>query len=171
MKGATTMKRLICTTFVALSLLLQAPASEPAQTAGPTEKVLIRTSKPYHNVVAKIETLGGRVMHQYKYIDAIAAELPRGAVHEIRGLVGAGMVSKDVPVTMPGGADMKLPKRGLAAAGSGQVGIASEGAVGVAVTEGGAPCETPPNAYTINNSLLNVCGLHAAGKTGAGVIV
>ena len=165
------MKRLICATFVALSLLLQAPASEPAQTAGPTEKVLIRTSKPYHKVVAKIETLGGRVMHQYKYIDAIAAELPRGGVHEIRGLVGAGMISKDVPAQMPRGADMKLPKRGLAAAGSGQVGIASEGAVGVAVTEGGAPCETPPNAYTINNSQLNVCGLHAAGKTGAGVIV
>lgn len=165
------MKRLICTTLVMLSLLLQAPASAPVQTTGATEKVLIRTVKPYNNVVARIEALGGRVKHQYKYVDAIAAEVPRGALDEIRRQVGAKMLIKDALVRMPEGADTKLSRSGLTAAGSGHEGIASEGAVGLAVTSGGGPCQTQPNATTINNSHLNLCGLHAAGKTGAGVIV
>jgi hypothetical protein len=46
----------------------------------PEEKVLIRTSKPYQSLVNKIETLGGKVTQQYKYVDAIAAEIPRRLV-------------------------------------------------------------------------------------------
>jgi hypothetical protein len=77
------MKRIIYALLVTLSLLMQAPTTAQNQTvSGATEKVLIRTRKPYNNVVAKIESLGGRVKHQYKYIDAIAAEVPRGSLEK-----------------------------------------------------------------------------------------
>jgi subtilisin family serine protease len=166
------MKRIIYALLVTLSLLLQAQTTAQNQTvSGATEKVLIRIGKPYNNVVAKIESLGGRVKHQYKYIDAIAAEVPWNALTQLRREVGANAITRDVPVQIPEAAERKLAKSGLTAAGSAQVGIPSEGAVGLAVSSAGAPCGPQASAYSLNNSHLNLCGLHAGGKTGAGVIV
>jgi hypothetical protein len=53
------MKRIIYALLVTLSLLMQAPTAQNQTVSGATEKVLIRTRKPYNNVVAKIESLGG----------------------------------------------------------------------------------------------------------------
>ena len=77
----------------------------PAQTGSAGEKVLIRAAKPYNALVARIESLGGRITYQYKYVDAVAAEVPRSALTSLRDLVGVGAITKDEIIALPGSVD------------------------------------------------------------------
>lgn len=67
-----------------------------------TERVLIQTPKPYTRVVAGIEALGGKVTNEFKYSDAISAEVPSGALVSLRALVGDDAIEKDADVPKPG---------------------------------------------------------------------
>lgn len=141
-----------------------------AQTNAPMERVLVHTAKPYTNVVSRILAAGGRVHHQFKYVDAIAAEIPRQAVASLRAEAGVEEVSKDIIVPAPQGlqpdrADNTLVRNG----GTRSVESTSVEKIDPAGLPGFAAAN--PDAYLINNANLNVTPLLASGITGAGVIV
>src|SRR6187399_2375493 len=90
-------------TFLMFFLWTLCTASLHGQTQDSSdyERVLIETSKPYDRVVAAIRSLGGRVTHQFKYVDAIGAQIPINALPSIRKLVGPANMYKDVDVARP----------------------------------------------------------------------
>jgi hypothetical protein len=77
------------------------------------QKVLIRTSKPYTRLVRTIEAMGGRVTHQYRFVNAIAAQVPPDGVFALRGMVGKNAITKDVMRARPSvvGSRFGLPAR------------------------------------------------------------
>ncbi len=138
-----------------------------AQTANGMEKVLIRASKPYGHLVARIQAAGGRVTHEYRHVDAVAAEVPLAALQSIASAAGPGAVSKDVIIAAPEPVDTvrgRLPggQEPLVAAGEAQPLSASD------IT---ALASAQPAAYLINNGIINASPLHATGITGEGVVV
>ena len=56
-----------------MSMMGLGAISAPAQS--PSSRVLIRATKPYALLSSQISSLGGRVLYQYQYVGAIAAEL------------------------------------------------------------------------------------------------
>ncbi len=152
-----------------LTFTIALPPTVAQTRAGGSEHVLIRTPKPYRNVVSQIEALGGKVKHEYKYVNAIAAEIPSSALAAVRGLVGPNAITKDAFIPAPGIANTLPGGRSLTKVDN-ELEIGADSVDGVAITSAGV-AEDAPNAYRINNSIMNVSSLHAAGKTGAGVIV
>jgi hypothetical protein len=88
-----------------MSVLALAATATLAQTGDPGEKVLIRTAKPYDTLVADIQSRGGRVTYQYKYVDAIAAEVPRNVLASMRDKIGVGNITKDEIIPLPSSVD------------------------------------------------------------------
>lgn len=133
------------------------------------ERVLIRTPKPYQPLVARIESLGGTVTQQFKYANGVAAEIPRSALTSLRSTLPTGAITKDLDVPAPQSVDTLRGRTGLAQTGE-ENQITAEDMQSL----GDIPTVSPdvsPNAYLINNSIMNVSPLHAGGTTGAGVIV
>ncbi len=130
-----------------------------AQTSQKTESVIIETSKPYTKVVSDIRALGGTVKHQYKYVDAVAADVPSNAMGTLRALTGPSRVIKDAIVPAPAASVFKHGKSGLPTAGTRSATLITNFST------------VPPAAYQINNLGLNVRDLHIQGFTGAGVVV
>ena len=155
--------------FVALMLLVAA-GSAGTRAAEPAEKVLIRSAKPYSGLVSRIRSLGGQVTHQYKYLDAVAAEVPRTALAELRRAVGTGAVTKDDEIAAPTGVESAQDKGGYVAEDDAQQ-IPFDDAAAIAAAELPTLAGEQPAAYLVNNAIANVSPLHAAGITGAGVVV
>ena len=127
--------------------------------------VLIRAAKPYSNLVSAIEQRGGKVTHQFHYINAIAAEIPDDALSAIHALLPAGSVSKDLVVDLPQAAlDRRAGIRLLASEEEAEV-------EGLASSELAEIVSSSPDAYLINNSFMNLAPVHGAGFTGQGVKV
>lgn len=146
----------LCTLLIGTPVLAQSPS---------VEKVIITTSKPYSLLVGNVERLGGRVMHQYKYIDAVAAEIPTSSLTALKDLVGSEAISKDIVVPKPG-----FMGRERSVATPKDVDIAANAHVGNARQI--FPGDLPPQAsYRLNHADLDLRELHRRGKTGAGVIV
>src|SRR5262245_5850522 len=140
-----------------------------AQTDAPMERVLIHASKPYTNVVSRVQAAGGRVRHQFKYVDAVAAEVPRSAVPALRDIAGVSEVSKDVIIPAPQTVQLERGERGLQRGGPRS--IAAESATSLDAASLSGFVAAYPDAYLINNANMNVTPLIANGITGAGVIV
>jgi subtilisin family serine protease len=138
--------------------------------ADSSERVLIRTSKPYQPLVDKIEALGGKVTQQYKYADAIAAEIPRSALRGLRSSVVPGAITKDLIVPAPESVDTTGGRTGLTRSGA-ENEITAEDVQPLGDIQTPGSVANDPNAYLINNSIMNVTPLLAGGTTGAGVIV
>jgi subtilisin family serine protease len=141
-----------------------------SQSQQPREKVLIHTPKPYQSVVESIQAAGGTVTHQYKYVDAIAAEVTREALRGVRSFLRVGAVTKDVPVPAPTDFDAMRGRPELATTGD-ETRITSEFGQQLGAPEIAAIAAARPSTYLINNSIMNVSPLHVAGINGAGVIV
>jgi len=142
-----------------------------AQRNGRTESVLISVPKPYDRVVSGIQALGGRVKHQFTYVDGIAAEVPSGALQALRNLVGAKAITKDEEVQHPVGADIA---RGKTVKGK-QIGrVEREGyktAKGISTSSLASFATTHAESYGINMAGVGLPSLHSRGLTGAEVIV
>src|SRR5262249_54446487 len=134
---------------------------------GPNSRILIRTAKPYSSLAARVSSYGGRVLYEYKYVDAIAAELPTGALTGLRDLVDSAAIIKDEEIALPGSVDT-LRGRNLGSVSTEFEADAVEALSGAEI-QGIAAAN--PDAYLLNNSIANVSSLHAGGITGAGVIV
>jgi len=155
--------------FLMFTLLFVLSATTAqSQTADPSSKVLIRSAKPYAALETRISSLGGRVVYEYKYVDAIAAELPTGALNALRGAVDTAAITKDVEFTRPGNIDT-LRGRNLTGGISNE--FTADGVEPLSEADVQRIAAVNPNAYLLGNSVANVSSLHAAGITGAGVVV
>jgi subtilisin family serine protease len=141
----------------------------PAQGPPAVEMVLIRAAKPYASLVARVQSLGGVVTHQYKFVDAIAAVIPSGASGALRELVGTAAISKDHVLDVPHSTDIPSGKPLPAAVdNSALLAEAADVLPGEALT---ALAAANPQAYLLNNAIANVTPLHAGGTLGQGVVV
>jgi subtilisin family serine protease len=133
------------------------------------EKVLIRARKPYTGLINAIQARGGRVTRQYRYLDAIAAEVPRSALDAISALADDGLVTKDLVIPNPAPLDT-LRGRNLASSAD-ERNVTFSSAQPLSASGIASLAAAYPNAYLINNSIANVSPLHAVGNAGQGVIV
>ena len=142
--------------FVASLALFAAAAS-----AGP---VIIKCGQSCDAVAAAITGHGGRITYRYRYVDAIAAELPNMAVAAVKGLVEPGAIRKDVVVALPAIAHDRDGAPMIAS-------VAAVSADALSPSQIVAMASAHPNAYLINNTNMDLDGLLGAGYTGAGVTV
>ena len=158
--------RLLLTLMLLLAL---AGTATLAQTGDPGEKVLIRTAKPYDTLVADIESRGGRVTYQYKYVDAIAAEVPRHVLASMRDTIGVGNITKDEIIPLPSSVDTLRGRNLTPSNAANEITADSFSALDAANIQSIATVN--PNGSLTNLEVANVASLHASGITGAGVIV
>lgn len=133
-----------------------------AQSSQQIDSVIIATGKPYTKVVSDIQALGGTVKHQYKYVDAVAADVPSSALETLRSLVGSSTISKDLTVPTPASVTVIRAS---------QTGTNVTNAKANSASVLPSIAEASPAAYSINNLGLNIRDLHLQGYTGAGVVV
>jgi subtilisin family serine protease len=156
--------------FLILMLVLAFAATATlAQTGDPGEKVLIRTAQPYDALVASIQSLGGRVTYQYKYMDAIAAEVPRKVLASLRDKIGVGNITKDEIIPLPTNVDTLGGRNLTPSTAVNEITADSFSALDAVDIQSIATVN--PNGYLTNLEVANVASLHASGITGAGVIV
>jgi subtilisin family serine protease len=156
--------------FLTLILVLAlAVTATLAQTGDPGERVLIRTAKPYDALVASIQSLGGRVTYQYKYVDAIAAEVPRKVLASLREKIGVGNITKDEIIPLPISVDT-LGGRNLTPSNAANE-ITADSFSALDAVDIQSIATVNPNMWLTNLGVANVASLHASGITGAGVIV
>ena len=154
--------------FIALLLLA---SSAQAQGIRHYEHVLIEVPKPYDRFVSAINSQGGRVTHQFTYVDGIAADLPLDALESIRTLVGAASISKDVSVPAPRG----MESNGARTVNGKQIGpvVTSTSKSNRTIPSSALPefATSHPDSYSLNNTGTQIEKLHARGLTGADTIV
>lgn len=152
-----------------LAIFSLALAAAPLVAQDPGEKVLIRAAKPYTSAKNSVTSVGGRVVHQFKYVDAIAAEVPRSALPALKAIMGAAAITKDEEVSAPRPIDGNTRKGGppVVADARDVIADAAETLDVAALAQAG----TQPEAYRINNGIANVSAQHGLGFTGLGVIV
>jgi len=137
---------------------------------GQLEPVMIRTPKPYKNLVDAIQARGGKVTYQYKYVNAIAAEISAGELGAIAAMVAPGAVSKDLIVAAPAPVDAARGRSGLIPTGD-ESQIIGAAVQALTVSELAATAVENPNAYLFNDVLNGAAALHAQGIAGQGVVV
>jgi len=142
----------------------------PASFAQPgTERVLIRAPKPYTNLINAIQARGGRVTRQYRYVDAVAAEIPRSALTAINALAGDGAIAKDRAIPNPAPVNT-LRGRDLARTGN-ENALSVNRAQPLSKAQIVSLATANPSAYLINNLITNVSLLHSENLLGEGVVV
>lgn len=146
-----------------IPLLVLGIATSLAVGTAAAEPVIIKAKKPYDRLVKTIESAGGTVTHQYKYINAIAADVPDAALPAVRKLVGSGAVRKDGIVEQPqaardrDGTPMQLDVDSEAATALDAADLAGAGA--------------NPDGYAVSTAAMNLTGLWSGGNLGSGIKV
>jgi hypothetical protein len=133
------------------------------------ENVIIRAAKPYDKVIAAIQARGGRVTHQYTYVDALAAQVPVGAMAQIGALNGVTSMGKDAVVRRgPGPSTLDTGLLGAGASLELQADETQALAPGdIQASSGG----TSVAGLSVDNTALGLDALFQSGKHGEGVIV
>jgi subtilisin family serine protease len=124
------------------------------------ERLILRTPKPYDQIVATVRSLGGEVLHKYDNVDAIAVSLPSRSMGALLAVVGGDGVTKDVVVAAPRPIEEAF--------------VFAAELPGAETLDASAFAEvlaSAPANYSFNNALTGAATLHAAGHTGAGVVV
>src|SRR5215471_14605894 len=134
------------------------------------EDVIIRAAKPYDKTIAAIQAAGGKVTHQFKYVDALSAQLPLAAMSQVRAATGVVWMGKDVVVQsspthsalesplLGAGSSLDLLAGSMQPLSAGDVYTLSSPGVGLA-------------GFNYDNTFLGLAPLFQAGKHGEGVIV
>jgi hypothetical protein len=133
--------------------------------SGQIHRVIIRTPKPYDEVVRTIEAMGGRVTHQYRYVDAIAAEVPDRAMESVREMVAPHAISKDILVERPTVARDREGKPS-------KIGVAGGEARAISPEVISQIAGAQPEDYVTNTlGLMNMSPVFANGFLGEGIKV
>lgn len=122
--------------------------------AASRQSVLIRTPKPYDNVVKSIEMMGGTVTMKYQYVNAIAAEIPTSAMASVEKLVGAENLAKDEMMYIPENASRMAKVQGS-----------------IDDPEAAAIDASLPSDYSVEHVNTKMNQLFAAGYTGNGIVI
>jgi subtilisin family serine protease len=147
-------------------LILTAAAGSALQAQ--TEHVLIKAKKPYDSMVAAIQQRGGRVTMQYRHFDGLAAEISRSQLESLYTVAGQANVTKDLIVPAPATVNTTRPNVSRTG-GEGRILANASRPLSAAAISGIA--NGTPQAYQINNSVMNAAPLHGSGILGAGVTV
>src|SRR5262249_44972462 len=139
-----------------LAATLGISLASPLRAADP-EKVLIRAAKPYDQLVSKIQAAGGTVTFQYKYIDAIAADVPQASLAAVQSAAGPSAVTKDLEIAAPVPIDTARGKGGLTPSGTGSD-IPYDSVDGLDGAAVGAIAGVNPSAYLANVGVANMTG-------------
>lgn len=126
--------------------------------------VIIKCERPCTAATAAVTAAGGQVTHAYKYIDAIAAEVPRSGAGQLGSALPAGSVRKDFIVELPAATIDRNGTADVVEAGIDEANVVADDA-----SSGGSSVEA--NGWDMNNTIINVQSLHNAGQTGANVRV
>ncbi len=145
-------------------------ASSGSMAQAPGGRVLIRAAKPYRALVSRIESVGGRVTHQFKHIDAVAATVPLSALPAIQSMIGGDAIIKDVEIQAPRSVDTFRGKGGMASSGA-ELAMTAENVDVIAAGEIPGLAAGTAAAYRFNLDLANVATLHAADVAGQEMIV
>ena len=123
------------------------------------DPVIVRCARPCTQVIDAVTQNGGTVTHRFKYVNAIAADVPASVLAAVRAAAGEGAVRKDLLVDLPAAVrDRDGSSPGASVSADTAVALDESAIAGIA--------ETNPDAYRINNADLNVTALHAAGFLG-----
>jgi hypothetical protein len=106
------------------------------------------------------------VVREFKYVSAIAAEVPRSALPALQAMVGSATISKDLLINVPQPLDVNALKGGLQVIDDARDVIAD--AAESLDVDSLAQTGSQPAAYLINNGIANVSSQHALGFTGLG---
>ena len=148
------------------SILLGVLLSVAASTTVLADGVIIKCERPCAAAKAAVEKAGGVVTHEYKYVDAIAAELSYVGVSKVGRILPAGSVRKDVEFQQPQAA---LDRDGTPL--SVEIELEADAVASMDAADVVALAAENPDAYVFNNGDLGLSALHADGNTGAGVRV
>jgi subtilisin family serine protease len=143
----------------------------PGATGTGLENVLIRTAKPYSDVVEAIDSVGGTVTHRYQHFDGIAARVPRSELRAVWAITGPESITKDLMVPAPAPRDAIQGKDVDGERIGDERHIPYESVRAIAAPDLPAFVAAHPEAYLVNNALTNVDALLADGFTGNGVVV
>src|SRR6185436_12440651 len=127
-------------------------------------------AKPYDKTISAIQASGGRVTHQFKYVDALSAQVPLAALPQVRAATGVVWMGKDVVVQsrptrsalesrlLGAGSSVQLRASSMQPLSAGDVYTLSSPGAGLA-------------GFNYDNTLLGLAPLFQDGKHGEGVIV
>jgi hypothetical protein len=144
---------------IAVAVCLALGSASPAF----AERVIVKCKQSCDPVVAAITLDGGRVVQRFKYVTALVAEVQDLSLPRTREILDAGAIRKDLIVRA-----ISVEQDPAGAALSATLEAAS---VAPLDTRALAGSDIGPAAYAGNNVLTRVQTLHAAGKTGSGVVV
>jgi hypothetical protein len=148
-------------TRIALAVLSIGVVSSPAF----AERVIIKCQSSCDPVVTAVQAAGGTVTHRYKYVKAIAADVPATGLSAVRKVAGAASVRKDLMVATELSATDRRSGASLLVSESAE-------ALGSFTAEALAdPGAADPQAYVINNATTGVAALHGAGFAGQNAVV
>jgi len=121
-------------------------------------------------LVADIESRGGRVTYQFKYVDAIAAEVPRNVLASMRDTIGVGNITKDEIIPLPSSVDTLRGRNLTPSNAANEITFSPASAFRNAVLAECASCFLNPPANTqiplIGTApLSNIYALRIAGPT------
>lgn len=123
--------------------------------AADDEAVIVRCESDCGKVANKVRSLGGTVRYEYKYVDAIAADLPRDKSAQLSQVNGVRAVYKDLMVERPSAVH--------------EIDVAGEGEL--TAEQAGEIEGNLPDDYLFNLELMGSDELLAQGYSGDGVIV
>lgn len=133
-----------------------------------SQRVLIEAPGSYDRIAAAVRNAGGRVLGEFKSIQALSVEIPEDAVDNVLAQA-AGAVTKDIDVPRP------------RASGSGRSRVVHGLQLGPVVMAGGVPARVSssvaanagahPQAYALNFAGMRIDELHAKGYSGQGTTV
>jgi hypothetical protein len=136
--------------------------------AGPpafAERVIIKCQHSCDAVVEAVAAAGGTVTHRYKYVKAVAADVPASGLTVVRQAAGQAAVRKDLMISTELSATDPRSGASLLVEAEAQA-IGRLDAVALAGDPG-------PDAqgYLINNAMTGVDTLHADGFAGQGAVI
>src|SRR5215472_13687841 len=132
------------------------------------ETVIIKVNKPYDKVIAAIEARGGKVTRRFKYTGAIVAEVAPATIAQIRATSGVISVSKDSMMQKafvrsdPAERRLGRPIRSE---------FPAHGTRQLSESEIRQMANLEPAGFNIDNNLMGLAPLFAAGYQGKGIVV
>ena len=123
------------------------------------DSVIIRCARPCTQVIDAVAQSGGRVTYRFRYVDAIAAEVPFVALGAVRAVAGAGAIRKDLLLDLP--TTVRDPNGAVIGA---EVAAEADAALDDSVIA--ALAGSNPENYRINNADLRLTALHAGNFLG-----
>jgi hypothetical protein len=92
------MRRVVLFAALAALVALGTIATQVTLAQGTRQLLVGYHSAPGASDIATVESLGGRVTHQFKYIPVLAVALPESQVTTLAATSGVAYVEEDVPI-------------------------------------------------------------------------